>query len=317
MTTAEQRFRAMGSDAHVVITGDGADEQLARAAARIDALERRWSRFLEASELSRLNAAGGRPTIVSADTMLLVRRALDAWWLTGGAFDPTVAGSVRALGYTVSFDAIATAPAPPVEPARAAPGPAGITIDAVVGALTLPPGVQLDAGGIGKGLAGDVVVAEALAAGAAGALVNLGGDVRVAGEPPTEAGWVVGIEWPGDLAAPGDPGRALAHVRLEDGALCTSSTRRRSWTRADGSRVHHLVDPASGDPFGGELVQVSVTAGEGWWAEALTKALFAGRRDELVNASALMVHAAGTVEVLGLPHVFEGLPPRAGGLAPG
>jgi len=59
--------------------------------------------------------------------------------------------------------------------------------------VRLPAGTGFDAGGIGKGLAADLVTTEAIAAGADGICVNLGGDLRVAGTGPDGA-WTVGIE---------------------------------------------------------------------------------------------------------------------------
>src|SRR5205809_739025 len=120
--SAERRLRAMGCDVHVVVTGPEADTLVERAVARIDELERRWSRFIETSEISRLNASPGRPSIVSRDTLILVQRALDAWSLTGGAFDPTVGAAVRALGYTQTFERLHERVAP-VRAAIGAPGP--------------------------------------------------------------------------------------------------------------------------------------------------------------------------------------------------
>jgi thiamine biosynthesis lipoprotein len=301
----ERRFRAMGSDAHVVVTA--ADDTTAaalveQAIARIDELERRWSRFIATSEVSRLNDAPGRPSIVSRDTLLLFRRALDAWSLTRGAFDPTVGAAVQALGYTETFERVRDRVAP-MRATVGVPGPGGVVVDEIVGAVTVPPGVTFDAGGIGKGLAADVVVGDLVTAGASGALVNLGGDLRVAGAPPDERGWLVAIEDPFDAS------RELARVVLVDGALCTSTTRKRAWERADGARVHHLVDPATGESFAADVVQVSVVAGEGWWAEALTKAVFAtGALPDDANASALVVRASGDHLTLGASKVFERLP---------
>ena len=73
----ETRFRAMGTDVHVVLV-DADPALLDQAHARIDAYERRWSRFLPDSELSRLNASAGRPTIVSKETFAIVSRAVQS-----------------------------------------------------------------------------------------------------------------------------------------------------------------------------------------------------------------------------------------------
>ncbi len=96
-----------------------------------------------------------------------------------------------AAGYDRDFATLDAGPAAaPDKPGAAgghdagpAPGCRGIVIDPIVGAVTLPSGVELDLGGIGKGLAADLVVDELLAAGAAGACVNVGGDLRARRAP--------------------------------------------------------------------------------------------------------------------------------------
>src|SRR3954464_4275841 len=104
----ERRFRAMGSDAHVVVVGP---RHLAEhAELRIADLERRWSRFDARSEVSALNRHAGDPVVVSPETLELVERALDAWRLTGGRFDPTVLGALLRAGYDRSFDELEAAP---------------------------------------------------------------------------------------------------------------------------------------------------------------------------------------------------------------
>ena len=195
----------------------------------------------------------------------------------------------------------------------AAPGCGGIVIDDVVGAVTLPPGVRLDPGGIGKGLAADLVAEELMARGAAGAMVNLGGDLRAVGRPPEGEVWVVGVD------DPQDPGHERARVVLVQGAVCTSSRAKRAWATTDGRRVHHLVDPARGTPIESEVVAVTVLAGQAWWAEAMAKVLFAAgpaagpdadsethsdahsgaHSDGFPNASALFVMADGALVAVG------------------
>ena len=67
MSPAELRFRAMGSDVHVLVNGPAALLETARD--RVEELERRWSRFRPDSEISRLNALAGTPMAVSAETL--------------------------------------------------------------------------------------------------------------------------------------------------------------------------------------------------------------------------------------------------------
>ena len=164
--------------------------------------------------------------------------------------------------------------------------PAGterLVVDADRGSVTVPAGRQFDPGGIGKGLAGDLVVDDLLQAGARGVLVSLGGDVRVGGESPDGCGWPVAVEDPRTDQA------VLFHARLVDGAIASSSRQRRRWTSGEVAR-HHLLDPADGRPLHNGVMAVSVLAGSGWEAEALTKAAFVAgtgdARDLLVDHGA-------------------------------
>jgi thiamine biosynthesis lipoprotein len=168
------------------------------------------------------------------------------------------------------------------------PGCASIELDAGLRAVRLPAGVGIDPGGIGKGLAADIVVGELLGAGAAGALVSLGGDVRVAGEPPDGDRWTLVVEHP-------VTGADLLAVGLVDGAVATSSTLRRRWAVEGGTR-HHVVEPTSGRSATGPLVAATAVAGEGWWAEALATAALLGRAP-VGTGQVLTVSADGTVTI--------------------
>ena len=66
----ESRFRVMASDAHVVLVDPAADAQ-GYARRRLEELERRWSRFLPASDVSRLNETPEAFVVVSPDTVEL------------------------------------------------------------------------------------------------------------------------------------------------------------------------------------------------------------------------------------------------------
>ena len=292
---ADARWPAMGTQAHVIVVGDDYLLELARR--RIAELERRWSRFLPGSEVSCLNRAEGQPIRVSADTRLLVRRALEGWRLTGGLFDPTVLGDVVRAGYDRPFDRM---PAPSksqsksqsaVRYARWTGDAADVVLDGS-GAVQLPPGVGFDPGGIGKGLAADLVTAELLAAGARGACVNLGGDLRAVGEAPDGDAWRIGVDGPNGTGT-------LAQLVVLDGAVATSSRLRRRW-RADGEDRHHLIDPRTGRPAATAVAMVTVVAGRAWQAEVLAKAAFLAGCDgfallERLGAAALAVEADDAV----------------------
>jgi thiamine biosynthesis lipoprotein len=256
---AEVRFRAMGTDCHLVVAGDRSLADAARA--RVDELEQRWSRFIDDSDVSRLNQAAGAAVRVSPDTIELVGRAVEAWRLSGGAFDPTVLGAVLRAGYTRSFDELGPAPAPGQSVLGV--GAADIVVEGEL--VRLPAGSGFDPGGIGKGLAADIVAAEAIAAGADGVCVNMGGDVRVAGTAPGGGTWTVAVEHPWQA-------RPLVLVGLAEGAVATSTTLLRRWV-SGGAPRHHLIDPQTGLPSDTDLNLVTVVAGEAWVAEVLAKAV--------------------------------------------
>lgn len=257
----------MGSTIHVAVTG-GRDADLDFARRRLEQLEALWSRFRADSELSRLNEAGELE--VSAETRDAVLLALHAWRLTHGIFDPTVHDAVVAAGYDRTFaDVRRRATFTPVQ--AAVIGCDDVVVEGDM--VRLPRGVRLDLGGIGKGRAADLVAVELLERGVAGACVNVGGDVRVAGEPPSGSGaWAVDVESPSDQA---DGAARGALVMLGDGAVATSTTLKRRWQTTNGS-AHHLIDPRTGRSGDSDVVTATVIAAEAAWAEIFAKCIVLG-----------------------------------------
>jgi thiamine biosynthesis lipoprotein len=302
---AERMFAAMGTTVHLVGVGAHAAARLAIAEERVHHLEARWSRFRPTSELSRLNANAGTPTKVTAETFALVTAAIEGWRATDGLFDPTLLGAVERAGYDRSFDQLPSdRPAVEADAHSTPRGCAGIELDATARTVRLPPTTRLDLGGIAKGFAADLIVAELIAAGLDGACANLGGDVRVSGvappPDPTEVidalddhAWTVDIEDPTNAAAP------LARLEIDEGAVVTSTRLRRRWL-VDGVEQHHLVDPRTGRSAFNGWAQVSVIAGTATEAEVLAKVLFLAGP---ARAEALTAHGARAVLVADDGHV--------------
>lgn len=286
----------------VVLAADARDAtRLAdHAMVRIAELERRWTRFHPTSDLSLLNGAAGCLCAVSPELFLLVDHAVAAWRATDGAFDPTVHDAMVANGYDRPFGELdqdrpgATGHA---RRAGAAPGCAGIRLDAIARTVFLPIGTRLDPGGIGKGLAADLVATELRQLGACGVLVDIGGDLQTIGDGPEDGSWVIDIEAPPGTAATPTPatGATLARVAIGEAGIATSSTRRRCWG-PPGARRHHLVDPATGQMLDGPYVAATVITTTAWWAEALTKVvLVKGVLAPSPDASVLAVDRDGAV----------------------
>ena len=291
MAASELSFRAMGSDCTVIVVG-GRPGMAESARRRIADLEGKWSRFIDESEISRLNRAGGRPTTVSPETLELIERSLDAWRISGGAFDPTVLGSVIRAGYDRSFEQLGGRSGW----SRLRFGAAELAVHG--DEVTVPEGVGFDPGGIGKGLAADRVVAEMTGLGAEGICVNMGGDVRVKGTGPDPAaeGWTVSVLHPWR-----EEPMALLGIGPAGGAVATSTTLKRRWAVA-GEERHHLIDPQTGLPSDSDLNLASVVAGEAWAAEVLAKAVLLRGSDHPFDtlggtgAEGLAVDVAGRVQ---------------------
>lgn len=257
----------MGSD-YLVVVHERDAGLVADVRVELAGLEQRWSRFLADSEISVLNRAEGRPVIVSPETFAVVADAVEGSRATQGRFDPTVHDALVGLGYDRTFEQIADIDR--IEAAAgtptAAPGVAAIRLDEQLNAITLPRGVRLDLGGIGKGAAADLLCDRLIERGARGAAVSIGGDTRVRGESPSGGTWRATHE-----------GEPLDLPPLVDGGICTSAITKRRW-QVGGATRHHLVDPRSGESLDPTIDSVTVVGATAAQAEVLAKAaMVAGR----------------------------------------
>ena len=227
-------------------------------------LENKWSRFLDSSEISKLNNAEGEAVSVSQETLLLIKAMQRAVRITKGYFDPTTLPILVNSGYAMSRKNIQNATNLPSS-AKWPGDLTGIKIDGNL--IKLPIGTTLDPGGIGKGLAADIAVNHLMQLGASGALVNANGDVVVKGESPQGGPWVIAIE------NPIDENLEFEQIRIISGAVATSSRVHQKWEQ-DGKQVHHLVNPHTGSTAITPVLSATVVCGNGADAEALAKVPF-------------------------------------------
>jgi thiamine biosynthesis lipoprotein len=249
----------MGGETVITIVG-GTSALLDDAFGLAKKCERAWSRFIEDSEIARLNQAAGEPVEVSPLTVALVSEMLDGFGLTHGDFNPTLLPAVIEAGYAgslVADDEVTRLP----EKVQTFSRLDGILI--TEHSISLPVGMTLDSGGIGKGFAGDLIAAAVMASGARGVMVAMSGDVVVAGDAPQDGGWLIGVE------DPFDENSHLEVVRLAEGAIVTSSQRKKRFEKG-----HHLIDPRTGKSAVSNIQTVSVIASTGARAEVLAKSGF-------------------------------------------
>jgi FAD:protein FMN transferase len=296
---AVRSMQAIGTTAVVAVTDSSrADEALTLLAEDLSALDRTCSRFRPDSELRRLEEFGrGCPVVVSPLLFEAIDVACRVAVQTAGIVDPTIGSALIELGYDRDFDQLDSAQGRALEP-RPAPGWWQIVLDPSARTVSVPEGVHVDLGATAKAFAADRAATRLASTLGCGALVNLGGDVAVAGTGPRH-GWAVGIASECTI----DVARADQVVSIVDGGLATSGTTARTWVR-NGRRVHHIVDPWTGEAADPVWSLVSVVAPTCVEANAWSTAAVVWGHDAVGNleargVSARLVDATGSVTTRG------------------
>ncbi len=192
---AQRSFRAIGTTATVVVVDASrldAAESLLRD--EIEAIDLACSRFRPDSELARLHSLAGSSVAVSPLLFEALQVAVDVAERTRGAVDPTVGNAMSTLGYDRDFDQIRDQPSLPSRSLGPVVGYGHVHLDARTRKVRIPKGVRLDLGASAKAFAADRSAAHLATQLDTGVLVSLGGDVAVAGPPPS-GGWAIGIAW--------------------------------------------------------------------------------------------------------------------------
>jgi thiamine biosynthesis lipoprotein len=297
----------MGGQARLLLAdgaaGDAPSARLRTAAAGARALlaelEARWTRFDPDSDLSRLTADPRREVPAHAHVRALVRAGARAGRVSGGLVDMTLGDEIVRAGYAGHWagetaplpEALAAAP----PRAAAAPHPAArwqsLGVDGRSQTIRRPAGIALDGGGLGKGLAADLVAARLVGL---RHVVDVGGDLAIGhgGGGPHE----IAVEDP--LA----PGGVIHRLRLGGGGVATSGIHRRLWFDAAGRPGHHLLDPATGRPAWTGLLAATAVGRSALEAEITAKVALlrgpSGARAVLAGLGGVLVHEDGRVEAV-------------------
>ncbi|HEY6760271.1 MAG TPA: FAD:protein FMN transferase [Baekduia sp.] len=309
MSLLDRSFPTMGATARLVLADRAASAEpsprLTHAAddaqALLAALHRAWTRFDPDSELNRASA---HPDAVvpdaSAHLRALVRAGAWAGRASGGLVDITLGAQIVEAGYASHWDGSQTVPlktalaaAPPR--AAAAPDPAArwqaLGVDRHAGTIRRPIGATLDSGGIGKGLAADLVARRLVGL---RYIVDVGGDLALGH----------GGGGHHDVTVTHPLTGAPAHVlRIDGGGVATSGIHRRMWVdNRTGAPAHHLLDPRTGRPAWTGLLAATAVGRSATEAETLAKTAYLkgprGARATLAALGGVLVHEDGAVEVI-------------------
>lgn len=248
------------------------EKAAAKAAADVFAemkrLDAEMTTWVDTSDVSRINAAaGGKPVVVSAETIAVVERALDVSRRSGGIFDITV-GVLHGLWKFDAQNKDNSIPDPKAVNARLAlVGWRDLVVDKKASTVFLKrKGMAISLGGIAKGYAVDKCVKLLHDAGFVDFMVQAGGDMYVSGKKGA-APWVVGIR---DPRGPQDA--MFAVMPIEDKSFSTSGDYERTFVK-EGVRYHHILDPRTGNPAMASR-SVTIRAKDAFTADAWSKVMF-------------------------------------------
>ena len=234
------RFAAMASPCEVLIDTDDPTEAaslLGTAEREARRIERKFSRYRPDNIIHRINHSGGRPVQVDEETALLIDYAATCYEMSDGMFDIT-SGVLRRVW---KFDGSDRVPAETaVQEVLQHVGWHRVTWENST--LSMPLGMELDLGGVGKEYAVDRAAALMAAQTANPFLVNFGGDLYASGPRRCGRPWGVGVD---DPARTGEA--ALYRVDLSRGGLATSGDARR-FVLWRGKRLSHILNPKTGWP---------------------------------------------------------------------
>ena len=237
--------------------------------ARLDTIEALMSTYIDASDVSRFNASadtGWMP--VDAATCEVVALALRVSEQTGGAFDITVGPLVDLWGFGPDGAINEPPAAEALAAARSRTGYAGIGTDCEQPAIRKDrAGLAIDLSAVAKGFAADAVADDLAASGIANFLVEVGGEMRIAGTKPGGEPWRVGIEAPVRERVD-----VFSALEVRDIAVATSGDYR-NYFEKDGRFYSHTLDPRTGAPVTHSTGGVTVLAKTAGYADALATAL--------------------------------------------
>lgn len=230
-------------------------------------MERKFSRFLPDSELSRLNRQAGNLCMATPEMADLLVLAEHYGKETDGIFTVTALRGLLAAGYTDSFERLSgTVRVAQISASAYADNPDALWVDSAMKAVRLAPDVQLDLGGIAKSWTVARLSEQLKRRGISRGMINAGGDLAVWG------GYAAGTPWVVDIQNPWSENENSGSVALYDGAVATSGILGRRWM-TDRGEMHHLIDSRTMLPSRSDVVQCTVIGQDPVECEVWSKTL--------------------------------------------
>ncbi len=233
-------------------------------------IEKEYSRFLEGSELSRVNSELGVWHKVSPEFIFLVQKSLEFYKKTNENFDITLKSSLESLGYDKDYSFKEKKSRDNVLSRLRHKLFGSIKIDALNSTIRITK--QIEFGGFGKGYCLDRLSSILDAHKIRDYYINAGGDIYAKNNSSID-GWTVLLEHPDD------PERAIGQIKLNNKAIAGSAPNRRRW-----GKYHHLLNAKTKMPQD-KVKCIFVIADTGIDADAYATALFTAGFEEGIKLS--------------------------------
>ena len=260
---AETSLFAMNTYMTLTAYGENAQDALDMSTQLIQTVESLWSVTDEASEIYQANHSGGQSVPVSEETADILAFTLEMARQTDGALEPTIYPVLEAWGFTTDTKQVPAQEQ--IDILLKQVDYTQIQLDGTT--LTVPEGMQLDLGAVGKGYTADLVTEVLREYGVASALINLGGNIQAIGSRPDGSDWRLGIR------APWESGN-LGVLEISDVAVVTSGGYENYFEDVAGHIYWHILDPTTGYPADSGLQSITIIGREGKLCDALSTALF-------------------------------------------
>lgn len=224
------------------------------------------SMFNELSIISRIN----RNEDVTVDSLFanVFRQAMKISEATDGNFDITVAPLVNAWGFGFTENLSPTDVK--VDSLLQIVGWQKIQLSSEGKIIKEDPRIMLDCSAIAKGYAVDVIANLLKSNGVQNYMVDIGGEVDVAGVNPTGNLWRIGINKPED--DPLSRNQSLQTILEVSGLGIATSGNYRNFYYKDGMKYAHTIDPKTGRPVQHSILSSTVIAKDCMTADAYSTA---------------------------------------------
>lgn len=270
----------------VRVDGRNSSELVKQAFTIMEDLEQTLSRFVETSEVAKINQQAGEWVKVSPTTLELIELGIKIGEVSHGAFDITIGAVLDLWGFGSGLYHVPTEEE--LAEALATVDYTQVEVNHNTSEVRIPQGTILDLGGIAKGFVVDSGISLLRKGKVQRSIINAGGDISVIGRRPDGQPWRVGVQDP-DL-----PSDIRWILPLDNNSVVTSGDYQRFFTK-DGQRYHHILDPKTGYPARG-LRSVTIVGENGATSDALSTAVFVlgwdkGRAlvESLDNVEAILV----------------------------